>query len=209
VTVSWLAAACVFLLPVVAPAQALILQIKVLEGEGVVHAPGSRATRPLTVEVTDETGKPVEHATVSLHLPDDGPGGTFLNGLRTDVGLTDCAGRFVVPGVQWNRQPGRFQIRILASLEQAHAGMLSSQYIGEQGGRARTASAAPSQHPSPVARSASNGRTKWIVIAALLAAGATAGALNGARSSAATPAPPAPPAPTLTIGVPTITVGKP
>jgi hypothetical protein len=209
VTVSWLAAACVFLLPVAAPAQALILQIKVLEGEGVVHAPGSRAARPLTVEVTDETGKPVERATVSFHLPDDGPGGTFLNGLRTEVGITDSAGRFVVPGAQWNRQPGRFQIRILASLEQAHAGMLSSQYIGEQGGGARTASATPSAAKGPAAHSASSGRTKWVVIAALLAAGATAGALNGARSSTATPAPPTPPAAILTIGSPTITVGKP
>jgi len=209
VTVSWLAAACVFLLPIAAQAQALILQIKVLEGEGVVHTPGSRVARPLIVEITDETGKPVEHATVSLHLPDDGPGGTFLNGLRTDVGITDSAGHFVVPGIQWNRQPGRFQIRILASLEQAHAGMLSSQYIGEQGGRARTATATPSPSKAPAARAASSGRTKWVVIAALLAAGATAGALNGARSGTATPAPPAPPAATLTIGTPTITVGKP
>jgi hypothetical protein len=209
VTVSWFAAACVFLLPVAAPAQTLILQIKVLEGEGAVHAPGSKAARPLTVEVTDETGKPVERATVSLHLPDDGPGGTFLNGLRTDVGITDSAGRFVVPGVQWNRQPGRFQIRILASLDQAHAGMLSSQYIGEAGGRARTAAAPASAPKAPAARSASSGRTKWVVIAALLAAGATAGALNGARSSSATQPPPTPPAPTLTIGTPTITVGKP
>jgi hypothetical protein len=74
-------------------AQVAVLQIHFIEGEGAVHAPGSRTPRPLTVEVTDETGKPVSGAAVSFHLPDEGPGGAFANGLRTEVAITDVQGR--------------------------------------------------------------------------------------------------------------------
>src|SRR6266436_3381150 len=35
-----------------ATAQVAILQILVVEGEGAVHGPGARSTRPMTVEVT-------------------------------------------------------------------------------------------------------------------------------------------------------------
>ena len=47
-------------------AQVAILQIRVIEGEGAVHLPGSRSSRPITVEITEETGKPVAGAAVSF-----------------------------------------------------------------------------------------------------------------------------------------------
>ena len=46
-------------------AQVAILQIRVIEGEGAVHLPGSRSSRPITVEITDdqtwvnEVGRPL------------------------------------------------------------------------------------------------------------------------------------------------------
>src|SRR6266566_3931967 len=80
------------LLPRPAQGQVAILQITVIEGEGTVHVPGSRSSRPLTVEIADETGKPVADAAVSFHVPGDGPGGTFPNGLRTAVVTTDAHG---------------------------------------------------------------------------------------------------------------------
>src|SRR5581483_5246973 len=120
-----LAAIGVFVLAGTASAQVAILQIRVVEGEGAVHAPGSRSIRPLTVEITDETGKPVDQAAVSFHLPDDGPGGVFLSGLRTEVVMTGADGRASIRGLQWNSTPGRLQIRIVASREQARAGMIS------------------------------------------------------------------------------------
>ncbi|MGA2268648.1 MAG: hypothetical protein ABSH44_09285 [Bryobacteraceae bacterium] len=198
------AAASVVALSCAATAQVAILQIRVIEGEGAVHAPGSRSTRPLTVEVTDETGKPVEGAAVTFHLPEDGPGGVFANGMRTDVAVTDSHGHASLHGLQLNRAPGRFQIRIVASKEQARAGMVSFQYIAEPGSGAASAKAG-----SP------RGYRKWIVVAALACGGAAAGLLAAGRSGstpppAASPVPPVPtPTVTLTIGPPTITVGKP
>jgi hypothetical protein len=185
--------------PWLAAEQTAILQIRVIEGDGAVHAAGSRSARPLVVEVTDETGKRVEHAAVSFHLPDDGPSGTFLNGLRTEVAITDSSGRAAVHGLQWNRIPGRFSVRIIASFEQAHAGITSSQYIeGEPPASANTARSSSSRF-----------RSKWLWIGAVAAGGAAAGLLAGHRSggnpsTAATAA-----APVTSIGSPTITVGKP
>jgi hypothetical protein len=190
------AAALVLALSCTVAAQVAVLQIRVTEGEGAVHAPGSRGARPLTVEVTDETGKPVEGAAVSFHLPDDGPGGVFANGMRTEVALTDSHGQAGVHGLQWNRASGRFMILIVASKEQARAGMASFQYIAEPGSGA--AAAAGRFH----------GYRKWVVVAALAGGGAAAAILASGKSGGAAPAPPAPTI-TLTIGTPAITVGRP
>jgi hypothetical protein len=182
-----------------ATAQVAILQIQVIEGEGAVHPPGSKSPRPLTVEITDETGKPVAGAAVSFHLPEDGPGGMFVNGLRTEVATTDGRGRTTLRGLQVSRTPGRFQIRIVASKEQARAGTVSSQYVAElAGGAAATPTA-----------SAVHGRGKWIALAALAGGGAVVAILATGKSSSTTATPAAPAAPTLTIGAPSISVVKP
>jgi hypothetical protein len=184
----------------VAPAlaQVAILQIRVVEGEGAVHLPGSRSTRPITVEITEETGKPVAGAAVSFHLPEDGPGGAFVNGLRTEVVVTDAHGRASLYGLLANRIPGRFQIRILTSKEQARDGTVSFQYVAEPTGKALAAS---SKTPA--------GRRKWIYVAAAVAGGAVAVVVT--RGGAASPAAaiPSTPPPAFNIGTPVITVGKP
>jgi hypothetical protein len=182
-----------------APAQVAILQIRVIAGEGAVHLPGSRSTRPITVEITEETGKPVPGAAVSFHLPEDGPGGAFVNGLRTEVVITDGSGHASLHGLLANRIPGRFQIRILASKEQARAGTVSFQYVAEPKGGAAAASGAAA------------GRRKWVALAAVVAGGAVA-SIAFTRGSAASPAavvPSAPVPPALSIGTPSISVGKP
>ena len=186
-----------------ARAQIAVLQIRIVEGEGAVHAAGARSPQFLTVEVTEETGKPVEGAAVTFHLPEDGPSGTFFNGLRTDVTTSDSRGRAVLPRFAANREPGRFQVRIVASKEQARAGIVSFQYItGPAGGAVPAASASRSRH-----------RARWITIAALVAGGAAAGALagrsGGGTGPAAAPPPATPSAPPVSIGAPTVTVGRP
>ena len=214
---SWRAAALVVALSAEAMAQVAILQIQVIEGEGGVHAPGARSARPLVVEITDETGRPVAGAAVSFHLPDDGPGGVFANGLRTDVTTTDERGRTSVRGFQLNRMAGRFEIRIVASKEQARAGTVSYQYIAAAnggGGAARAPDAGGrSSSKAPVTAGKSHGIGKWLLIVALAGGGAAAGLMAahpGGQSSAASTSgqTSAAGALTLSIGTPTITVGK-
>jgi len=189
-------------------AQVAVLHIQVTEGEGAVNPAGARTARPLVVEVTDETGKPVEGAAVSFHLPEEGPGGTFGSGLRTDVTVTDTRGRATLHTVQLNHTPGRLAIRIVASKEQARAGMVSFQYIAEAANRAGTASA-PKRGPSIL-----RGPLRWVLLGVVATGGAAvttwaAGRSTGAAPTATAPATAAPTAVGITIGSPTITVGKP
>jgi hypothetical protein len=194
------AAALVVALAGTATAQVAVLQIQILEGEGGVHAPGARLARPLTLAVTDETGRPVAGAAVSFNLPEDGPSGAFASGLRTEVATTDQLGRASLRSIQLNRIAGRFQIRIIASKEQARAGTVSFQYIADAGSGVAAAGSARA-HP------ASRGHGKWIAVAALVGAGAAAGVV-ASRSGNGTP-PSGAGGPTLTIGSPSLTVGKP
>ena len=198
-----LAAALAVALGGTAKAQIAILQIQVVDGEGAVHAPGARASHFLTVEITDETGKPVEGAAVSFHLPEDGPSGMFGNGLRTDVATTDSRGRAAVRSLTLNRVPGRFSVRIVAAKEQARAGTVSFQYIAEPAGGAAPATAT----------GAARHRARWIAIALLAGGGAVAGIAAGrSGGAAASPVPPAAaPAstPSLSIGAPTVRIGAP
>jgi hypothetical protein len=202
VKIALFTAALFWVFPHLATAQVAILHIQVIEGEGAVNAPATRSTRPLVVEITDETGKPVAGAAVSFHLPQEGPGGTFPNGLPTDVLLTDVRGRATVHALQLNRVAGRFQIRIVASKEQAHAGTMTFQYIADaKGGAAATPKSS---------RAASRGTLKWVALGALAAVAAAAGALAAGKGGSAASATPTPAAPSVTtIGVPSLTVGKP
>lgn len=186
-----------------ATSQVAILHIQVIEGEGAVNAAGARNARPLEVEVTDETGKPVQGASVSFHLPEEGAGGTFGNGLRTDVTVTDAQGRAHLHSMLLNRTPGRFAIRIVASKEQARAGIVSFQYIAEPKNGAAPSTSRPSWIHGPL---------KWVAIAALGAGAAAAAALVAGKSggsAVSTPAATAPAPATITIGAPVLTVGKP
>jgi hypothetical protein len=184
-----------------ASAQVAILQIQVTGGEGLVQTPGARDSRGIAVVVTDETGRPVEGAAVSFHLPDQGPSGTFVNGLHTDVVMTDERGRAAVHAIEFNRVAGRMEVRIVASKEQARAGTVSFQYIaGASAGAAAATTAAK--------RSGWHSRKRWMIVAAVAGAGAAGGALAMAHGSS-TSATTAESTAIVTIGPPTITVGKP
>ena len=104
-----------------------ILQVRVVEGEGAVYGIGSRATRGITIQVTDETGKPVSGSTVTFRLPDSGSTGTFPSGSKTEVVATRADGRAAAWGMQWNRAPGALEIRITAVKGQTRAGILCAQ----------------------------------------------------------------------------------
>lgn len=203
--------------------------MRVIEGEGAVHATGSKASHPIVVQVTDETGSPVEGATVSFRLPDEGATGIMASGVRTDLVTTDAQGRAALRGLQFGRTPGQLQIRITAAKGEARAGTLSTQFLTGKGAAAipaviaaatplpagplATAPGSPAWTPnSSNAGFVKSGvgdshRTRWIVIGLAVAAGAGAGfALRGHGSSnPSTNSGSLPP----NIGAPTITIGHP
>lgn len=185
------------------PATVAILQLRVIEGDGEIFGVGSRATRGVTVEVTDETGKPVENATVSFQLPESGPGGVFATGSHTEIVATRADGRATVWGMRWNRTPGAFQIRITAVKDRVRAGAISSQYLSDS---VAPAAAGISGAPFEVHHS-----HKWLYIGLAVAGAAGAGlavgrshsstqASSGGSGSGTT---------SLSIGAPSIIVGGP
>jgi hypothetical protein len=103
-----------------------------------------------------------------------------------------------------NRIPGRFTIRIVVSKEQARAGMVTFEYIAEPKGGA---AAANSTKSSP---SFLHGPLKWVAIAVLAGGAVAAGAVLAGKSGGASSTPATTTSTsTITIGTPSITVGKP
>jgi hypothetical protein len=173
-----------------------LLTIRVAEGDGAAYPIGSRATRGLTVLVTDEAGRPVEGATVSFTLPAEGPGGVFTSGARTEIAATHADGRAAVWGMQWNRTAGPFEIRITAVKGPARAGVVSSQSLSN----------------APEVRDASQPKVHsgwgshkllWIslVVVGAAAVGVAGVAARNASTAAASSVTP------LKIGTPTISLG--
>lgn len=172
-----------------------ILNLRVVEGEGLVYGTGSRATRGLTVEVVDEAGRAVADVTISFRLPEDGPSGVFATGSRTEVMTTRQDGRASVWGMRWNRTPGPVQVRITAMKDGVRAGLVSTQYLTEAAASA------------PRGGAAHGGRSKIILISLAVAGAAGAGLALGASRGGQSPtvAPVIP----LSIGKPSVIVGAP
>jgi hypothetical protein len=173
-----------------------ILQIRILDGEGAVYHTGSRATRGLTIQVTDETGKPVDAARVSFRLPDSGPGGTFASGGHTEIATTRSDGRAGIWGMQWNRTPGPFEIKVTAEKGPARAGTVTALYLSD------AAESAPQNARMGPGHSH---RLLWIAIAV----GGAAAAGVAATAAKSTKLPPGPTTTPLSIGTPSITLGHP
>ncbi len=177
----------------------VIVQLRVLEGDGATYRIGMRATRGITVLVTDENGQPVDMAAVSFRLPDQGASGVFSSGLRTEVVTTGPDGHASAWGMQWNKTPGTVEIRITAVKGQARAGLIGTQYLSD--------AAAPKAGGEGVFTASHSGH-KWLWIALLAGAAGGGGAgymllRSGSSSSSAS---------TVTgvnIGTPSITVGHP
>jgi hypothetical protein len=196
---SWRGVLCVSLAFAVSADASGTVQLKVVEGEGVTYRSGTRATRGITVLVSDEDGRPLDMASVTFRLPDQGPSGTFSSGMRTEVVITGPDGRAAIWGMQWNKTPGTIQIRIAAVKEQARAGIVSTQYLSD--------SVAPTAGGEGVFTT-SHGGHKWLWIAGIagVAAGGAAFALLRSKgpSTSSNPA-----VAGLSIGSPSITVGSP
>lgn len=166
-----------------------------------------RSSRGIVMQVTDETGRPVEGVAVSFHLPSDGPSGAFLSGLKTEIAMTGPDGRASVYGIQWNGVPGPAQIRVTAAKGEARAGMIVNLYLSDK-------PVAEERGPRDRGFPKAGGSKKWLLLL-ILAAGAGGGAafgLSQSKPGAAAAGAVVPPAATTaapSIGAPTISVGKP
>jgi hypothetical protein len=189
---------CVLALGVAANAS-VIVQLRVVEGEGLTYRVGTRATRGLTVLVTDEAGLPLDMASISFRLPDEGATGTFNSGLRSEVVTTGPDGRASVWGMQWNKTAGTIQIHITAVKEQARAGIISTQYLSE--------TVAPKAGGEGVFTASHKGH-KWLWIAAI-AGGVAAGGAYALLRSEGSPASTNTAVTGLSVGTPSIIVGHP
>jgi hypothetical protein len=186
------------LLPVSLAAQGTLLQIRVIEGEGAVHQPGSRSAGFL-VQVANEVGKPVSGAVVSFRLPDDGASGAFANGLASEIVTTGADGRASPSPIRWNRLTGALEIRVTAIKDGMRAGTVVAQYLSGAAPAPGRTQAAPVARPTP-----RHGKGRWIIVAVVLAGAAGAGFAAGRNGSVSAPARAG-----VDIGIPSVSIGKP
>ena len=90
--------------------------VTVLDGEGSINNIREEVNRPITVRVEDPDQNPIAGASVSFFLPDDGPGGIFLNGSRVLTTFTDAQGIATSRGIRFNNIVGIMKIKIVASV---------------------------------------------------------------------------------------------
>lgn len=175
----------------------LVIQLRVATGGGAIYALGSKATRGVSIQVSDESGKPVDGASVSFQLPAKGPSGTFSSGSLTEIVTTKADGAANIWGMQWNKIPGPFEIRVTASKGKATAGIIVPQTLAQEAHSGGEGTFTASHHR----------RNKWLIIG-IAAGGAVAGLAAMGTTSKSAPAA-APVQTPVQIGNPTIIVGKP
>jgi len=143
------------------------------------------------VQVEDENHKPIAGAVVVFLLPDTGASGTFPNGARMLMTVTDNQGRATARGIRPNGQSGPMLIRVTASFQ----GLTASSVITQ------TNAAAAATAASGAGLSAG---AKWAIILAI-AGGAAAGGIIAATHGGGSSSSPSTPAPiTITPGTPTV-----
>jgi hypothetical protein len=155
------------------------LSINIVEGEGAINNVRQRVNREPIVQVEDQNHKPVAGAVVLFFLPGQGASGTFPDGSRMLMTVTDNQGRATARGVRPNNQSGPMQIRVTASFQ----GLTASSVI-TQTNAAGAAAAATGAGLSAGA--------KWAIILSIAGAAAAGGAIaatHGGGSSSSAPPP--------------------
>jgi len=93
------------------------LSITIVEGEGAINNIRQRVNREPIVQVEDQNHKPIAGAVVIFFLPDQGASGTFPDGSRMLMTVTDNQGRAPARGIRPNNQSGPLQVRVTASFQ--------------------------------------------------------------------------------------------
>jgi hypothetical protein len=156
------------------------LRITILDGDNAIDNTRQRTVREPIVQVEDEHHNRIPGAIIVFMLPDQGAGGTFLNGERSLTVTTDSQGQAVAHGLRPNSLIGKYEIRVNASYQ----GMTGHAVIHRENAA-----------PPP----ATHAYVKWIVIGAVVAGG-LAGGLYATRGSSK----PTSPTVTLTLGAGTV-----
>ncbi|MBZ5632685.1 MAG: hypothetical protein LAO55_06090 [Acidobacteriia bacterium] len=153
------------------------LSITIVEGEGAINNVRQRVNREPIVQVEDQNHRPVAGAVVIFFLPDQGASGTFPDGSRMLMTVTDNQGRATARGIRPNSQSGQMQIRVTASFQ----GVIASSLITQSNVAAAAAAGA-----------GLSAGAKWAIILGI-AGGAAAGgifvATHGGGSSSSAPSP--------------------
>ena len=166
------------------------LRITIVEGEGAINNVRQRVNREPIVQVEDENRKPVAGAVVIFFLPGQGASGTFADGSRMLMTVTDNTGRATARGIRPNNQSGPMQIRVTASFQ----GLAASSVITQT--NAAGAAAASSAGLSTGA--------KWAIILGIAGAAAAAGVIIATHSGGSSGSPAAPPPIVITPGTPNV-----
>ena len=126
------------------------LQIHLIGNAAELPA-GTRSADGWAFQVTDDTGAVVANALVTVQLPDAQPSGTFTNGKAIASAFSDEIGRAQFPGIVWGAAPGSVSVRVTASRDGAHAGMLVEQkLISSRSSGAKQAPEPPAQTSIPL-----------------------------------------------------------
>jgi hypothetical protein len=155
------------------------LSITIVEGEGAINNIRQRVNREPIVQVEDENHKPIAGAVVVFLLPNQGASGTFPDGSRMLMTVTNNQGRAAARGIRPNNQSGQMQIRVSASFQ----GLTASSII-TQSNLAGAASSSASAGLSTL--------TKVMIVLGIAGGAAAAGAIiatRGGDSGSSTPPP--------------------
>ena len=178
------------------PAPGRGISVVVVEGEGGSNNVRSRANRQMVVRLEDDNHRPVVGAAVNFFLPNQGPGGTFMNGTSSLTTTTDSRGRAYAGGIQFNQQAGPMQVRVAAS----YAGQTASAVINQ------TNTVGPVVTGGPAKSGGGGGMstTAKVLIIVAIAGGAAAGAILATRGGSSSPPVAVTPTVTITAGPPTV-----
>jgi hypothetical protein len=140
------------------------LSINIVEGEGAINNIRQRVNREPIVQVEDQNHKPIAGAVVVFFLPDSGASGTFADGSRMLMVVTDNQGRATARGIRPNNQSGPMQIRVTASF----SGLVASAVIVQT----NLAGAAAASGFAGLSTAA-----KWAIVLGIAGGAAAAGAI--------------------------------
>lgn len=108
------------------------LKIVVLSETPLTEFAGILSANSLQVRVVDNWDMPVRGATVSFRLPEAGPGGVFLNGLSSEIAITDERGEAAIQGFDWRPETGVTFVHVIAAHGAVRAGAMVEVHLARK-----------------------------------------------------------------------------